>query len=319
MINGPFTVNDLAQESMELGTDFKIIWASQEALDRPLTTRDISRPGLALTGFIEAFPFHKVQLFGRSELAYLDYIAETNNHEQVKQFFRHPVPCCFICGHIELPSFFLNLCKENQIAVFHTSQNTGPFIRDLSKVLERCFCPSEQIHGVLVEVFGLGVLILGDSGVGKSEAALELIERGHLLISDDSVLLRQTNYNTIEGSSPPLTSNIMEIRGVGLIDVQNLYGIRAIREKKKIEFIVKLEYWDIENARNDNEEERTGLVQHTTRLLGIELPSLAIKVKPGRNIPILIETAAMNHRSKLLGMDTAKLLEERQLRFLQEK
>jgi HPr kinase/phosphorylase len=289
---------DLAREGDIL--HLRIITGGR-TLQKSITTYDIHRPGLTLAGDYDFFDYEKIQVFGRGEYHYLVKIINNNKLESIERFFSYPVSCCIFSHGNDPPPLFLDMAEQAEVPVLVSSLPTNTMNTRLTKILEDAFAPRTSVHGVLVEVFGVGIQIVGKSGVGKSECALELVERGHRLVADDVVDMRSISDTLLIGSGAKLIRHHMEIRGLGIINIKQLFGVGAIRDQKQIQLVVSLEEWD-----SKKEYDRLGLEESVYTILGVELPLLTIPVKPGRNIPILIETAAMNFRLAKLGFNTAK-------------
>lgn len=289
---------DLAREGDIL--HLRII-TGERTLQKAISTYDINRPGLTLAGDYDFFDYEKIQVFGRGEYHYL--VKMINNHEleSIERFFSYPVSCCIFSHGNEPPPLFLDMAEQAEVPILVSSLPTNTMNTRLTKILEDAFAPRTSVHGVLVEVFGVGIQIVGKSGVGKSECALELVERGHRLVADDVVDIRSISDTLLIGSGAKLIRYHMEIRGLGIINIKQLFGVGAIRDKKQIQLVVSLEEWD-----SKKEYDRLGMEESVYTILGVEVPLLTIPVKPGRNIPILIETAAMNFRLAKLGFNTAK-------------
>ncbi|KKK72184.1 hypothetical protein LCGC14_2906420 [marine sediment metagenome] len=270
-------------------------------LVRELTVPEINRPGLELSGFYENFAFQRIQIFGRGETGYLYKLAREKKQDTLETLFSHEVPCCIFTHNLEPTEDFSTVAHRTDCPVLQTDLPSSLFTNRIIRVLDNIFAPRESVHGVLVEVFGIGVLIQGSSGVGKSETALELIERSHRLVADDLVEIRRVGGNLLIGTGSGVSSHHMEIRGLGIINVAHLFGVGAIRDKKQIQVVVKLEEWDANVA-----YDRIGAEDNMIDLLGVHVPYLLIPIKPGRNIPIIIETAAMNERLKKMGYNSAK-------------
>jgi len=275
---------------------------------------DINRPGLSLTGDYDYFDYEKIQVFGRGEYHYLLKLINSNNLTNIEKFFSYPVSCCIFSHGHEPPPLFVDMAKKANVPVLVSSLPTNVMTARVIKILEDAFAPRTSVHGVLVEVFGVGILIVGKSGVGKSECALELIERGHRLVADDVVDVRSISNSLLIGSGAKLIRHHMEIRGLGIINVKQLFGVGAIRDTKQIQLVVNLEAWDV-----NKEYDRLGLEETTYSILGVEVPLHTIPVKPGRNIPILIETAAMNFRLTKLGYNTAKEFNRELATYIEEE
>jgi HPr kinase/phosphorylase len=302
---------DLAREGDIL--HLRII-TGEKTLQKTITNYDINRPGLALAGDYDYFDYEKLQVFGRGEYHYLLKIVNNDELSSIENFFKYPVSCCIFSHGHEPPSLFTDMAEIAGVPILVSSLPTNVMNTRLTKILEDAFAPRTSTHGVLVEVFGVGILIVGKSGVGKSETALELIERGHRLVADDVVDIRSISDTFLMGSGAKLIRHHMEIRGLGIINIKQLFGVGAIRDKKQIQLVVSLEEWDVKK-----EYDRLGLEESVYTILGVEVPLLTVPVKPGRNIPILIETAAMNFRLAKLGFNTAKELNRELIDQIEQK
>ncbi|HCA19257.1 MAG TPA: HPr kinase/phosphorylase [Treponema sp.] len=309
-----FTVLDLIDLDLKGHDSLNLTCiAGRRGLSRLLTIPDINRPGLALSGFYESFAYARVQLFGRGEYAYLRKLQSEGKFDSVKQFFSYNVPCCVFTRSLMPDESFLAQAEEGGCPILMSDLESTEFSTRLLRVLSNIFAPKKTLHGVLVEVSGIGILLIGDSGVGKSETALELIQRGHRLVADDSVEIRCVNGNTIMGQGAnTLISHHMEIRGLGIINVTQLYGVGAIREQKEVQLVVKLENWD-----QNKVYDRLGTETSKTDLLGVKVPYIEIPVKPGRNLPIILEAAAMNERLKSMGYYSAREFNQNVLKWIE--
>ncbi len=284
-------------------------------LVREIKEADINRPGLTLSGFFDNFAYHRVQVFGRGESAFVEKLDQENETATIRKLFTYPIPCCIFTHSLMPNKHFLEIAEEAECPTLQTDLPTSDFSIRLMRALSNIFAPRQTIHGVFVEVFGIGVLITGDSGVGKSETALELIERGHRLICDDSVELKCINGNILMGAGKNLyMGHHMEIRGLGIINVAHLFGVGAIRDRKQVQLVVHLEEWD-----STKTYDRIGAGDDTADYLGVAVPCLTIPVKPGRNIPIIVETAAMNERLKKMGYYSAREFNENVLGWLESE
>ena len=285
----------------------------QGGLTRSITIADLNRPGLALSGFFDSFAYQRVQLFGRGECAYLQKLIEDRRTDTIKAIMKYDIPCCIFSHNIPPMPLFLELAQEMNCPVLQTDLSSTELSIRLMRVLSNVFAPAMTMHGVLVEVYGIGILILGDSGVGKSETALELIERGHRLVADDVVEITCINGNTLMGrGANKIIGHHMEIRGLGIINIMQLYGVRSVREQKQIQLVAKLEEWDSHKV-----YDRIGTNELTLELLDVKIPLLEIPVKSGRHIPIILETAAMNERLKSMGYFSAKDFNQNILRWME--
>jgi HPr kinase/phosphorylase len=302
MAEKSFTVLDLLDLELHGQNSLNLRCLSgRKGLVNEITVPDLNRPGLALSGFYDSFAYQRVQLFGQGETMYIEkLIAEEQSHT-FNVLFSYNIPCCVFSRGLTPPHDFTDAANRANCPILQTPLESTQFSSTLLRVFSNVFAPKRTIHGVLVEVFGVGIVILGDSGVGKSETALELIDRGHRLIADDIVELRCVNGNTILGrGSNKLISHHMEIRGLGIINMSQQYGVGAISEQKEVQMIIKLEEWDAGKI-----YDRLGTETMTMDLLGVKVPLIVMPVKPGRNLPIIIETAAKNERLKSMGYHSA--------------
>ena len=292
------TVEELLRDREEtLGLENLTLEAD---LGRPITHPDPASPGLALAGFTERVVAGRVQVFGESEMAYLDSLEAGVVEERLRHLFHHDVPVVFVTKELEVNSQFLKTAREYQIPVFRTTMGTGVFFQRLNPYLEAALAPTVSLHGSLADVYGVGLLFVGESGIGKSECVLDLVERGHRLVADDLVFATRRGHDIIIGHGHEVQRHHMEIRGVGIIDVRALFGIRATRQQKRIEVVVQLETWD-----DTQEYVRTGLERESTVILGVTLPKITVPLNPGKNITVISEVVAMNHLLKYIGIDPA--------------
>ena len=287
--------------------------SGQKGLSRLISSAEINRPGLALAGFFDSFAYSRIQLFGLGEYAYLQKLTETKNYSACEQFFAYEIPCCIFSGSLKPPQWFIDLGNANGCPILTTNLTSGNFLIRSLRLLSGVFAPKTTIHGVMVGVYGLGVLILGDSGVGKSETALELVNHGHRLIADDVVEVYALSEHTlIAQGANNIIAHHMEIRGLGIINVQEIFGIGSILDTKKIDMVAKIEVWD-----NTKIYDRLGTDELATTILGVKVPTLEIPIKPGRNIPVILETAAKNERLKATGYFAAREFNNNVLRWIE--
>ncbi len=287
--------------------------AGRRGLPRAITVPEINRPGLALSGFFESFMGQRVQVFGRGETAYLRKLQDEGQTQNFKKFFEYQVPCCVFTYNQEPTEDFRAAAEEGCCAILQTDLNSTEFSNRLIRVFSNIFAPHQTLHGVLVEVFGIGILLTGHSGVGKSETALELVERGHRLVADDIIDIRCVNGNVLMGrGANTMISHHMEIRGLGIINISQLYGVGAIRDQKEIQLFVDLSDWD-----SNKIYDRLGTEQKYKELLGVKVPVIEIPVRPGRNLPIIIEAAAMNERLKNMGYNSASDFNQNVLKWIE--
>jgi HPr kinase/phosphorylase len=309
-----FTVLDLIDIDLKEHNSLNLhCIGGRKGLTRKIDIPDLNRPGLALSGFYESFASQRIQLFGRGEVAYLRKLTIEGALETVKQMFVYPIPCCIFTHNLTPDREFFEEAENAQCPILQTDLGTAEFSSRIMRILSDIFAPQKSIHGVLVEVYGVGILIMGDSGVGKSENALELIERGHRLVADDVVEIRCVNGNILMGSGAnKIIGHHMEIRGLGIINITHLFGVGAIRDRKQIQLVVVLEEWD-----STKTYDRLGIEEKVMEILGVSIPKLEVPVKPGRNIPIIIETAAMNERLKKMGYNSAKEFNRNILKWIE--
>ena len=313
-----FTVLDLLDLELKEHNvlDLKCI-AGRPGLARQIEEPDLNRPGLALSGFFGCFAEKRIQIFGQGETEYLKMLSEKGEKlpETVERFFSYKIPCCVFTNGDKPGPDFLAVAEESGCPVLATPIATSEFTRRIIRALGSIFTEKQTVHGTLVEVFGIGMLLRGDSGVGKSETALELIERGHRLIADDAVEVSCVNGNLLIGKGiNQMVAHHMEIRGLGIINITQLFGVGAIRDTKQIQLVVDLEQWD-----SDKVYDRIGTGENLIEILGVHLPQVVLPVKPGRNIPIILETAAMNERLKKMGYYSARDFNESMLQWMESK
>lgn len=273
--------------------------------DREISVTDLNRPGLALAGFFESFAHGRVQVLGRGEISFLQQKKPEETLQTLETLFSYDLPLLVFTHDNAPPEHFLKFAVEKKVPVFSTPLSTNQFVVQFSVILDELLAPRLITHGVLVEVFGVGVLIVGESGVGKSETALELVERGHRLVADDAVEIICLDESRLYGRSHSVLDHHMEIRGIGIISVRDLFGSGSVRRQKRIDVIIRLETWN-----EDKEYERLGLYDEFEEIHGVKIPRLEIPVLPGRNVPILVEVAAKNYRLKQMGIHSARNFDE---------
>ena len=276
------------------------------AIDRPVTDSDVSGPGLALTGYLERFPSERIQVFGQTEMTFLTTLGDDLAEERLGAMFALGIPAAIVTKGQVVPDLVLRAATRCGVPVFRSALSTKFVYRRLKPFLERALAPSTTLHGSLADVYGVGLLFRGPSGVGKSECVLDLVERGHRLVADDIVMVTQVGNDVLIGRGSELQGHHMEIRGVGIVDVQALFGIRATRQQKRVEVVVQLEHWN-----DETEYERTGLDTTETEILGVRVPELTVPLNPGKNITVIAEVIAMNHLLKYAGIDSAAKLDAR--------
>lgn len=271
-----------------------------------ITTTDVNRPALQLTGYFEHFEESRVEIIGNVEYAYIQQMNDEEKRIRYDAFLGFDIPCVIFCRDLTPDPIFLKEAIANQVPVLGTGRSTSEFTAELIYTLGEQLAPCISIHGVLVDVYGEGLMITGDSGIGKSEAALELIRRGHRLVTDDVVEIRKINEHTLIGTSPDVTRHFIELRGIGIIDVKTLYGVECVKEKQQIDLVIKLEDW-----KKDADYDRLGLEEEYIEYLGNKVVCHSLPIRPGRNLAVICETAAVNHRQKKMGYNAAQELYRR--------
>ena len=271
-----------------------------------ITLPDINRPALQLTGYLEHFENERVQIIGYVEYTYLLHLSREKKMEAFERFVASKIPCVIFSTKTEPDEDMINLAIKYDVPIFVTDQTTSTFMAEIIRWLNVELAPCISIHGVLVDVYGEGVLIMGESGIGKSEAALELIKRGHRLVSDDVVEIRRVSDATLVGSAPDITRHFIELRGIGIIDVKTLFGVESVKDTQSIDLVIKLEEWD-----KDKEYDRLGLEEEYTEFLGNRVVCHSLPIRPGRNLAVIVESAAVNHRQKKMGYNAAQELYRR--------
>ena len=286
--------------------DLKNLTPDIELIGKKVRVPDINRPSIQLSGFYKHFASERVQIIGYVEYSYLATLDEGKRKEVYKKFFSYEIPCVVFCRNLKPDEFLLEEANKANIPVFSTDKQTSQFMAEIIRWLNVELAPCITIHGVLVDVYGVGVLIMGESGIGKSEAALELVRRGHRLVSDDVVEILKVSDETLVGRAPDMTRHFIELRGIGIVDVKNLFGVLSVRETQNIELVITLEEWD-----RDKAYDRLGLEEQYTEFLGNKVVCHQLPIRPGRNLAIIVETAAINHRQKGMGYNAAQELYRR--------
>ena len=271
-----------------------------------ITTPNINRPALQLAGYFDHFASDRVQIIGYVEYTYLKHLSVEERMPVYEKFLSSDIPCVIFSSRTEPDEEFLQLAIKYKKPLLASAQETSPFMAEIIRALSTMLAPCISIHGVLVDVYGEGVLLMGESGVGKSEAALELVKRGHRLVTDDVVEIRKVDEETLIGRSPAITRHFIELRGIGIVDVKELFGVSSIRESKQIDMVMRLEDWD-----KDKEYDRLGLTEEYTEFLGTKVVCHTLPIRPGRNLAVIVETAAANNRQKKLGYNAAQELYRR--------
>ena len=269
--------------------------------DISVGTTEINRPGLQMAGYYEFFDADRIQIFGKSEQSFLDQFTEEKAEQRLRDFFSKKPSAVVIARNLKVGEMYINTAKEYGVPLLRTADSTSDFTSALIAFLNLHLAPRVTRHGVLVEVYGEGILLLGESGVGKSETAIELVKRGHRLIADDAVEIRKVSNKSLVGTAPDNIRHFIELRGIGIINASRIFGVGAVKLTEKIDLVINMEPWA-----NDKNYDRIGLENQTTEILGLKIPSLTIPVKPGRNLAVIIEVAAMNSRQKKLGYNAAQ-------------
>lgn len=283
----------------------------ERGLSRTIPGPEISSPGLVLTGFTERFPSQRIQVFGETEVSFLNSLSPQERRRALEIFFSFNLPAVFITKSQDPPEPLLEIARERGTPVIRSQLRTSDFYDRIKPYLDDHFAPTVTMHGSLADVHGVGLLFVGKSGVGKSETVLDLIERGHRLVADDMVIISRRGNEVLIGWGHELQRHHMEIRGVGIIDIAHLFGIRAIRQQKRIEVIVQLEVWE-EGAGYD----RTGLDAQSMEVLGVKIPRVVVPLNPGKNITVIAEVVAMNHLLRFTGVDSAALFNQRLMQHM---
>ena len=279
-----------------------------------ITQPDVNRPALQLAGFFDYFDSDRVQVIGNVEHAYMQKMEKDHGIGILTKLMSFKIPCIVFCRGIEVTDDFRRIAVQMQVPIFRTAKSTSSFVSEAIRWLKVELAPRISIHGVLVDVYGEGILIMGESGIGKSEAALELIKRGHRLVTDDVVEIKKVSDETLIGTAPDITRHFIELRGIGIIDVKTLFGVESVKNTQSIDLVIKVEEWD-----KDREYDRLGLEEQYTEFLGNKVVCHSIPIRPGRNLAIICESAAVNYRQKKMGYNAAQELYNRVTSNLMKK
>ncbi len=279
-----------------------------------IETTDVNRPGLQIAGFFDYFDPRRIQILGMVETTYLSGMSSEERYKSIDNFFSKKIPVAIVTRGMEIFPEMLEVAKKYEINILRTSLGTSSFMSAIIAFLNVELAPRITRHGVLVEVYGEGVLILGESGIGKSEAAVELMKRGHRLVADDAVEIRRVSSKALVGSSPEIIRHFIEMRGIGIVDVKKIFGMGAVKDTEKIDLVIQLEVWQ-----KGKQYDRLGLVDNYTEILGINVPSLTIPIRPGRNLAVIFEIAAMNNRQRRMGYNAAEELNNRLMENIGEE
>ena len=303
-------------EKMKDQLKLELVTPEIDLEERKITQCDVNRPALQLAGFFDYFDPTRLQIIGKVEHTYLEKMSEEERNKRIKRLMSYKeIPCIVICRGEELSIFpyMLECARENNIPILKTDMPTTSFLAEANRRLHVELAPRLSMHGVLVDIFGEGVLITGESGIGKSETALELIKRGHRLVADDAVEIKKVSEKTLFGSAPEVIRHFIEVRGIGIVDIKQIFGVGAVKESKNIDLIIRLEAWD-----QNKQYDRLGLSNEYTDIMGIKVVTNSIPIRPGRNVAIICETAAINFRQKKMGYNAAEALNNRVMSNLQK-
>ncbi len=291
----------------------EVLYAPENMESVYITTSDVSRPGLQLVGFSEYFDNSRIQIMGKVEFSYLERLGISERQERMNQFFSLGFPALVITRGLQIFPEMQDLAEQLQVPLLRCEHGTSQFMSMVIRYLSEQLAPRKTRHGVLCEIYGEGILIMGESGVGKSEAAIELVKRGHRLVADDAVEIKKISDSALIGTAPDVIKHFVEVRGIGIIDVKEIFGMGAIKNEQQIDMVIHLEPWE-----KDKQYDRLGMVDEYTNIMGINVPSLTIPVKLGRNIAVIVEVAAMNNRQKKMGYNAAVELNKRLLQQMEE-
>jgi HPr kinase/phosphorylase len=283
-------------------------------LDRSLPEAEIASPGLALAGFTDRFAPDRMHVFGETEITYLGTLSPEARRETLEAFFSFDLSCVFVTKGLPVPAELLELALARGVPVVRSRLKTAEFYRAIKPIIEDAFAPRTTLHGSLSDVYGVGLLFIGRSGIGKSECVLDLVERGHRLVADDVVQVTRRGSGVLIGQGHEMAGHHMEIRGIGLVDIPALFGVRSVRQQKRIEVVVQLEDWE-----TAKDADRSGLTQQETDILGVKLPRVIVALNPGKNITVISEVVAMMHLLRYSGVDVAAAFNERLIRRMKEQ
>lgn len=283
-------------------------------LDRPLPDPEVASPGLALAGYTGRFMPRRIHVLGETEISYLNSLEAGERRSRLEKFFEFDLPVVFVTKGQEVPGDLLALAKQRGIPLLRSRLKTAEFYRQIKPLMEESFAPRTTLHGSLADVYGVGLLFIGQSGIGKSECVLDLVERGHRLVADDIVQVARRGRDILIGSGHELAAHHMEIRGIGLVDIPAIFGVRSVRQQKRIEVVVQLEAWE-----KAKDADRTGLQQLETTILDVTIPRVIVPLNPGKNITVISEVVAMMHLLRYAGVDVAAAFNQRLIKKMREK
>ncbi|NGY93065.1 HPr kinase/phosphorylase [Bacillus megaterium] len=287
--------------------------SGEEGIDRPISTSDISRPGIEMAGYFTYYPAERIQLLGKTELSFFKQLDEEQKKVRMEKMCTDITPAIIVSREMDIPKELIEASERESVPVLRSSFKTTRLSSHLTNFLESRLAPTTALHGVLVDIYGIGVLIMGKSGVGKSETALELVKRGHRLVADDCVEIRQEDQDTLVGNAPGLIEHLLEIRGLGIINVMTLFGAGAVRSYKRISLVIQLETWD-----QQKHYDRLGLEEDKMKIIDTDVTKITLPVRPGRNLAVIIEVAAMNFRLKRMGINAAEQFSARLTDVIEE-
>lgn len=287
--------------------------SGEEGIDRPISTSDISRPGIEMAGYFTYYPAERIQLLGKTELSFFKQLDEEQKKVRMEKMCTDITPAIIVSREMDVPKELIEASERESVPVLRSSFKTTRLSSHLTNFLESRLAPTTAMHGVLVDIYGIGVLIMGKSGVGKSETALELVKRGHRLVADDCVEIRQEDQDTLVGNAPGLIEHLLEIRGLGIINVMTLFGAGAVRSYKRISLVIQLETWD-----QQKHYDRLGLEEDKMKIIDTDVTKITLPVRPGRNLAVIIEVAAMNFRLKRMGINAAEQFSARLTDVIEE-
>ncbi len=310
---GSITVEYFFQQTKDR-FNLKLLTKNKEGFKRLITDYNLHRPGLALAGFVDLFSFNRVQIFGNTEMQYLDQLTKDERAEALSRLSEFEIPCVIITDKNKPFDEIIELAEKHGFCVFSSNYSTTKLTYFVTDLLEDQFAPRLSIHGSFVDVYGVGMLFVGSSGIGKSEVALDLVERGHRLVADDVVIFTKKGEGIIMGSGTEVAKHFMEVRGIGIIDVRSMFGVRAIRFQKRLEIAVEMEVWD-----DNNDYTRTGLDTETIDILGINIKYIKLPIVPGKNLTVISEVIALNYLLNHYGYNAAKVFQENLLQKLKQK
>ncbi|MGF0047860.1 HPr(Ser) kinase/phosphatase [Streptococcus hyointestinalis] len=291
----------------------EIAYGDTSHLEKEITTADISRPGLEMTGYFDYYSPERLQLFGMKEWSYLTKITSHNRYQVLSEMFQSETPAAIVARNLDIPEEMLRAAKEHNVAILKSHVPTSRLSGEISGYLDSCLAERISVHGVLMDIYGMGVLIQGDSGIGKSETGLELVKRGHRLVADDRVDVFAKDEETLWGEPAEILRHLLEIRGVGIIDIMSLYGASSVKDSSQVQLSIYLE-----NFETGKDFDRLGNGNEEIELSGVKVPRIRIPVKTGRNVSVVIEAAAMNYRAKQMGFDATKTFEERLTKLISQ-